>query len=120
MSRYGKNDSLTLTQLKSLLDHLHVGVGRDNVSQPKEEHRNLSTVRLLSINTNGHKVAQQLGQRRQIVWWQSTSISIGASTFCMSSEASQLPSWCFVVLQRIKKRVLSPQTVLQVHLGHCW
>lgn len=43
MNRYGKNDSLTLTQLKSLLDHLHVGVGRDNVSQPKEEHRNLST-----------------------------------------------------------------------------
>ncbi|XP_031217283.1 zinc transporter ZIP14 isoform X1 [Mastomys coucha] len=43
MGRYGKNDSLTLTQLKSLLDHLHVGVGRDNVSQAKEGHRNLST-----------------------------------------------------------------------------
>lgn len=66
MGRYGKNDSLTLTQLKSLLDHLHVGVGRDNVSQAKEGHRNLSTVRPLSINTTGHRAAQQLGQRRQV------------------------------------------------------
>lgn len=66
MNRYGKNDSLTLTQLKSLLDHLHVGVGRDNVSQPREAHRNLSTVRLLFINTAAHRVAQQLAQRRQV------------------------------------------------------
>lgn len=66
MDRYGKNDSLTLTQLKSLLDHLHVGVGRDNVSQPKEGPRNLSTVRLLSFDTTGHRVAQQLGQGRQV------------------------------------------------------
>lgn len=43
MKRYGENDSLTLPQLKTLLNS--VGVGRDNVSLPKEAHRNLSTVR---------------------------------------------------------------------------
>lgn len=41
MKRYGENDSLTLPQLKTLLNS--VGVGRDNVSLPKEAHRNLST-----------------------------------------------------------------------------
>ncbi|KAL6062981.1 hypothetical protein STEG23_031002 [Scotinomys teguina] len=42
MNRYGKNDSLP-AQLKALLNHLDVGVGRDNVTQPREGHRNLST-----------------------------------------------------------------------------
>lgn len=48
MKRYGENDSLTLPQLKALLKNLDVGVDRDNVTRPKEGHRNLSTVRLLS------------------------------------------------------------------------
>nr|XP_042141045.1 metal cation symporter ZIP14 isoform X2 [Peromyscus maniculatus bairdii] len=43
MNRYGENDSLTLPQLKALLNHLDVGVGRDNATQPREGHRNLST-----------------------------------------------------------------------------
>lgn len=57
MQRHGENDSLTLTQLKNLLNR--VGVGWDNVTQHKEGHRNLSTVRLLSVYT-GHKAAHQL------------------------------------------------------------
>ncbi|XP_057577878.1 metal cation symporter ZIP14 isoform X1 [Hippopotamus amphibius kiboko] len=43
MHRYGEGNSLTLQQLKALLNHLDVGVGRDNVSQPVQEPRNLST-----------------------------------------------------------------------------
>ncbi|XP_041525063.1 metal cation symporter ZIP14 isoform X1 [Microtus oregoni] len=43
MKRYGENDSLTLPQLKALLKNLDVGVDQDNVTQPKEGHRNLST-----------------------------------------------------------------------------
>ncbi|XP_006884893.1 PREDICTED: zinc transporter ZIP14 [Elephantulus edwardii] len=42
MHRYGERDSLTLQQLKNLLNHLDVGVGRDNVTQPGQEQRNLS------------------------------------------------------------------------------
>lgn len=43
MKHHGKNDSLTLTQLKKLLDRLKVGIGPDNVTQPKGGHRDLST-----------------------------------------------------------------------------
>ncbi|XP_037669388.1 metal cation symporter ZIP14 isoform X1 [Choloepus didactylus] len=42
MHRYGEGDSLTLQQLKALLNHLDVGVGRENVTQLKQEQRNLS------------------------------------------------------------------------------
>lgn len=45
MHRYGEGDSLTLQQLKALLNHLDVGVGRGNISQPVQGPRNLSTVR---------------------------------------------------------------------------
>lgn len=48
MHRYGEGDSLTLQQLKGLLNHLDVGVGRDNVTEPTQGQRNLSTVRLSS------------------------------------------------------------------------
>lgn len=43
MHRYGEGDSLTLQQLKALLNHLDVGVGRNNVTQPLQGQRNLST-----------------------------------------------------------------------------
>lgn len=43
MHRYGEGDSLTLQQLKALLNHLDVGVGRDNVTQTLQGQRNLST-----------------------------------------------------------------------------
>ncbi|XP_019497543.1 PREDICTED: zinc transporter ZIP14 isoform X2 [Hipposideros armiger] len=43
MDRYGEGDSLTLQQLKALLNHLDVGVGRNNVTQPLQGQRNLST-----------------------------------------------------------------------------
>uniref|UniRef100_A0A2K6FBT1 Metal cation symporter ZIP14 n=1 Tax=Propithecus coquereli TaxID=379532 RepID=A0A2K6FBT1_PROCO len=43
MHRYGEGDSLTLQQLKALLNHLDVGVGRKNVTQPVHGQRNLST-----------------------------------------------------------------------------
>ncbi|KAF3818380.1 hypothetical protein GH733_011797 [Mirounga leonina] len=43
LHRYGEGDSLTLQQLKALLNHLDVGVGRDNVTQPVHGQRNLST-----------------------------------------------------------------------------
>lgn len=49
MHRYGEGDSLTLQQLKALLNHLDVGVGRDNVTLPLEGQRNLSTVRLPAL-----------------------------------------------------------------------
>ncbi|XP_023570359.1 zinc transporter ZIP14 isoform X3 [Octodon degus] len=42
MQQYGEGGSLTLPQLKALLNHLDVGVGRDNVTQHAQEHRNLS------------------------------------------------------------------------------
>ncbi|XP_004685462.1 PREDICTED: zinc transporter ZIP14 [Condylura cristata] len=42
MHRYGEGDTLTLQQLKALLNHLDVGVGRDNISQPVQGQRNLS------------------------------------------------------------------------------
>ncbi|XP_006864458.1 PREDICTED: zinc transporter ZIP14 isoform X2 [Chrysochloris asiatica] len=42
MHRYGEGDSLTLQQLKALLNHLDVGVGRENITQPEQEQRNLS------------------------------------------------------------------------------
>ena len=48
MHRYGEGDSLTLQQLKALLNHLDVGVGRSNISQPVQDPRNLSTVRPLA------------------------------------------------------------------------
>nr|XP_044986884.1 metal cation symporter ZIP14 isoform X2 [Jaculus jaculus] len=41
MHYYGEGDSLTLPQLKDLLNHL--GVGQDNVTRPVQRHRNLST-----------------------------------------------------------------------------
>ncbi|XP_022374583.1 zinc transporter ZIP14 isoform X2 [Enhydra lutris kenyoni] len=43
LHRYGEGDTLTLHQLKALLNHLDVGVGRDNVTQPVHGQRNLST-----------------------------------------------------------------------------
>lgn len=50
MHRYGEGDSLTLEQLKALLNHLVVGVGQANVTQPLQGQRNLSTtVRLLAL-----------------------------------------------------------------------
>lgn len=49
MHRYGEGDSLTLQQLKALLNHLDVGVGRDNVTLPLQGQRNLSTVRLPAL-----------------------------------------------------------------------
>ncbi|KAM7142012.1 metal cation symporter ZIP14 isoform 4-T4 [Molossus nigricans] len=42
MHRYGEGDSLTLQQLKALLNHLDVGVGWDNVTQSLQGQRNLS------------------------------------------------------------------------------
>lgn len=49
MDRYGEGGSLTLQQLKALLNHLGVGVGRDNITQPGQGHRNRSTVRLPAL-----------------------------------------------------------------------
>ncbi|XP_058513511.1 metal cation symporter ZIP14 isoform X2 [Ochotona princeps] len=43
MHRYGEGDSLTLRQLKTLLNRLDVVMDRDNVSQPVSGPRNLST-----------------------------------------------------------------------------
>ncbi|GAB5570239.1 metal cation symporter ZIP14 isoform X1 [Prionailurus iriomotensis] len=43
LHRYGEGNSLTLQELKALLNHLDVGVGRDNVTQPLQGQRNLST-----------------------------------------------------------------------------
>jgi hypothetical protein len=75
MQRYGKNGSLTLPQLKVLLNHLDVGVGRENVTQPGQGHRNLSTVRLSSEPApslasgvpclDRNRVAEQPGRIRQ-------------------------------------------------------
>lgn len=49
LHRYGEGDSLTLQQLKALLNHLDVGVGRDNVTHTLHGQRNLSTVRLSGL-----------------------------------------------------------------------
>lgn len=48
MHRHGEgdSDSLTLQQLKALLNDLGVGVGRGNITWPLEGPRNISTVRL--------------------------------------------------------------------------
>ncbi|KAM5264062.1 metal cation symporter ZIP14 isoform 2-T2 [Ctenodactylus gundi] len=43
MQRHGNGDSLTLQQLKALLNHLHVGVGLENSTRPGQAPRNLST-----------------------------------------------------------------------------
>lgn len=43
--RYGESDRLTLQQLKSLLNHLDVGVGHSNVSHTEQQQRNLSWVK---------------------------------------------------------------------------
>uniref|UniRef100_A0A8D1FEP6 Metal cation symporter ZIP14 n=1 Tax=Sus scrofa TaxID=9823 RepID=A0A8D1FEP6_PIG len=43
MHRYGEGDSLSLQQLKTLLNRLNVGVSRANISQSVQEQRNLST-----------------------------------------------------------------------------
>ncbi|XP_029410628.1 zinc transporter ZIP14 isoform X2 [Nannospalax galili] len=43
MQRYGEGNSLTLSQLKALLNHLDVGVGRYNVTLLEQGPRNLST-----------------------------------------------------------------------------
>ncbi|KAB1255934.1 Zinc transporter ZIP14 [Camelus dromedarius] len=43
MHRYGEGDSLTLQQLKALLKHLDVGVSQNNITQPVQGQRNLST-----------------------------------------------------------------------------
>ncbi|XP_044293341.1 metal cation symporter ZIP14 isoform X2 [Varanus komodoensis] len=40
--RYGEHDKLTLQQLKSLLNRLDVGVGRNNISHTKQQQRNVS------------------------------------------------------------------------------
>ncbi|KAH0623127.1 hypothetical protein JD844_031111 [Phrynosoma platyrhinos] len=40
--RYGEHDTLTLQQLKSLLNRLDVGVGRNNISHTEQQHKNLS------------------------------------------------------------------------------
>ncbi|XP_053222998.1 metal cation symporter ZIP14 isoform X1 [Podarcis raffonei] len=40
--RYGKHDKLTLQQLKSLLNRLDVGVGRNNISRTEQQRRNIS------------------------------------------------------------------------------
>lgn len=50
MHRYGEGDSLSLQQLKTLLNRLNVGVSRANVSQSVQEQRNLSTVRLPALS----------------------------------------------------------------------
>ncbi|XP_029459662.1 zinc transporter ZIP14 isoform X2 [Rhinatrema bivittatum] len=42
LQRYGENETLSLQQLKTLLNHLDVGVGRRNRSMPEIEMRNLS------------------------------------------------------------------------------
>uniref|UniRef100_A0A5F9DBQ2 Metal cation symporter ZIP14 n=1 Tax=Oryctolagus cuniculus TaxID=9986 RepID=A0A5F9DBQ2_RABIT len=43
MDRYGKGDSLTLLQLTTLMNNLHVGVDRENATQPPQGRGNLST-----------------------------------------------------------------------------
>ncbi|KAM9609775.1 metal cation symporter ZIP14 isoform 3-T7 [Morphnus guianensis] len=45
LQRYGESETLTLKQLKALLNRLDVGVGHANVSQPLQQRVNLSRVR---------------------------------------------------------------------------
>uniref|UniRef100_A0A8C2R8I7 Metal cation symporter ZIP14 n=1 Tax=Capra hircus TaxID=9925 RepID=A0A8C2R8I7_CAPHI len=65
MHRYGEGDSLTLQQLKALLNHLDVGVGRGNISQPVQGPRNLSTCfssgELFAAHNLSHQ--SQIGER---------------------------------------------------------
>ncbi|XP_078522432.1 metal cation symporter ZIP14-like isoform X1 [Lissotriton helveticus] len=42
LHRYGENDTLSLQQLKALLNRLDVGVGRENVSRSEPQRRNLT------------------------------------------------------------------------------
>uniref|UniRef100_A0A8C4V684 Metal cation symporter ZIP14 n=1 Tax=Falco tinnunculus TaxID=100819 RepID=A0A8C4V684_FALTI len=42
LQRYGESETLSLKQLKALLNRLDVGVGHANVSQPPQQHVNLS------------------------------------------------------------------------------
>lgn len=70
LHRYGEGDSLTLQQLKALLNHLDVGVGRDNVTQPVHGQRNLSTVRLSALLSTvcplrGHSLVRH-GEPKQL------------------------------------------------------
>lgn len=70
MHRYGEGDSLTLQQLKALLNRLDVGVGRDNVSQSVPGPRNLSTVRLPGSAQHrlcSFKVPNLVGGRRALM-----------------------------------------------------
>lgn len=50
MHRYGEGDSLTLQELKALLNHLDVGVGRGNLSKPVPGSQSLSTVRPTTLD----------------------------------------------------------------------
>ncbi|XP_048368798.1 metal cation symporter ZIP14 [Sphaerodactylus townsendi] len=63
--RYGKNDKLTLQQLKALLNRLDVGVGRDNISHAEQQHRNLSWCFSSSELFATHNLSEKspLGQR---------------------------------------------------------
>lgn len=45
LQRYGESQTLSLKQLKALLNHLDVGVGHANVSQTPQQRLNLSRVR---------------------------------------------------------------------------
>ncbi|XP_032491534.1 zinc transporter ZIP14 isoform X3 [Phocoena sinus] len=60
MHRYGEGDSLTLQQLKALLNRLDVGVGRDNVSQSVPGPRNLSTCFSSGELFAAHNLSDQL------------------------------------------------------------
>lgn len=45
LRRYGESETLSLKQLKALLNRLDVGVGHANASQPPQQRANLSRVR---------------------------------------------------------------------------
>ena len=45
LQRYGESETLSLKQLKALLNRLDVGVGHANISQPPQQRVNLSRVR---------------------------------------------------------------------------
>lgn len=45
LQRYGESETLSLKQLKALLNRLDVGVGHANISQPPQQRLNLSRVR---------------------------------------------------------------------------
>lgn len=84
MKRYGENDSLTLPQLKTLLNS--VGVGRDNVSLPKEAHRNLSTC----FSSGDLFAAHNFSERSRI----------GKSEF---------QEFCPTILQQLDSRACTPE-----------